>query len=94
MELEEKTYNEMETVREITFLGDRVSAGGGSCDCQDKMWVWLSLGSVARNCTELGFAKAMWDCLHELYKAINSVWTKSVMPERNKNWKFVRHRDP
>ena len=29
VELEERLFNEVETVREITYLGDRVSAGGG-----------------------------------------------------------------
>ena len=31
MEQEEKILDEVETVREFTYLGDRVSAGGG-CD--------------------------------------------------------------
>ena len=29
MELEETLCDEVETVRELTYLGDRVSAGGG-----------------------------------------------------------------
>ena len=29
MEQEEKSCDEVETVREFTYLGDRVSAGGG-----------------------------------------------------------------
>ena len=38
MEQDEKLYDEVETVRGLTYLGDRVSAGGG-CDFQNKMWV-------------------------------------------------------
>ena len=37
---EETLYDEVETVWVSTYLGDRVSAGGGSCcECQNKMWV-------------------------------------------------------
>ena len=52
VEQEGKLCDEVETVREFTFCGDRVSASGG---CEAAMTVrqdvgWLSLGSAVRCC--------------------------------------------
>ena len=41
MEQEEKLCDEVETVREFTYVGDRVSVGGGCCDCHNQMRVGL-----------------------------------------------------
>ena len=52
VEQEEKLYNEVETVREFTYLGDRVSAGGG-CEAAvtpEQDVCGLSLRSVVSCC--------------------------------------------
>ena len=44
--------DEMETVREFTYLGDRVSAGGGcevAVTARTRCW-WVSLGSAVSWC--------------------------------------------
>ena len=44
---EEKSCDEVESVREITYLGDRVSAGGG---CEAAVTAGMILGSATRYC--------------------------------------------
>ena len=39
VEQEVKLCDKVKTVSVLTHLGDRVSAGGGCCDCQNKMLV-------------------------------------------------------
>ena len=39
MEQEERFCDEVEAVSKFTYIGDWVSASGGCCDCQNKMWV-------------------------------------------------------
>ena len=44
MEHEAKLIDEVETVREFTYLGDRVSAGGGceaAVPARSRLWVGL-----------------------------------------------------
>ena len=51
MEQEEKLCNEVETVSELTYLGDRVSAGGG---CEAAVTARTRCGRVkSRECGEL-----------------------------------------
>ena len=51
MEQEEKLCNEVETVSELTYLGDRLSAGGG---CEAAVTVRTICGWVTiRECSEL-----------------------------------------
>ena len=51
MEQEEKLCDEVETVREFTYLGDRVSAGGG---CESAVTARTRCWSVMfRECGEL-----------------------------------------
>ena len=51
MEQEEKLCDEVETVREFTYLGDRVSAGGG---CEAAVSARIRCGWVKlRECSEL-----------------------------------------
>ena len=37
MEQEERLCDEVETVQEFTYLGNRVSAGGSCCNCKNMM---------------------------------------------------------
>ena len=39
MEQEGTLSDEVDIVWEFAFLGDRVSGGGGCCNCQKMMWV-------------------------------------------------------
>ena len=50
MEQEEKLHHEVETVGEYTYLGDRVSAGGG---CEAAVTARTSCGWVKYECGEL-----------------------------------------
>ena len=51
MEQEEKLYDEVETVREMTYLGDRLSVGGG---CADAVSARTRCGWIMfRECGEL-----------------------------------------
>ena len=43
VEQEEQLCNDMETVRELTYLSDRVSAGGG---CEATVTAWTRFGWV------------------------------------------------
>ena len=52
MEQEERLCDEVETVREFTYLGDRVSAGGG-CEAAVTICGWVKL----RECSELLYGK-------------------------------------
>ena len=53
MEQEEKSRDEVETLREFTYLGDRVSAGGGcetAATARTRCGWAKSLGSAASGC--------------------------------------------
>ena len=55
MEQEEKSCDEVETVRELTYLGDMVSAGGR---CEAAVTARARCGSVKlRECGELLYAR-------------------------------------
>ena len=65
MEQEEKLCDEVETVREYTYLCDRVSAGGG-CEVDvtaRKNVGGLILGSAVRCCMTGDFLNAERRCL-------------------------------
>ena len=76
MEQEEKLCDKVETVRELTYLGDRVSAGGG---CEAAVTARTKCGWVEFiKCGELlqGRRSSMAErgCLLEFCKASNTVW--------------------
>ena len=71
----EKLCDEVETVREFIYLGDRVSAGGG---CEADVTARTRCGLVRhRKCSELlygrFFRKLKW-AVFDLCKASNTEW--------------------
>ena len=76
MKQEEKVCDEVETVREFTYLGDRVSAGGG---CEAAVTAKTKRGLVKfRECGELlydrRFPLKLKGAICKLCEAGNTVW--------------------
>ena len=76
MEQEEKLCDEVETERKLTYLGDRVSAGGG---CEAAVTVRTRCGWVKfRECGELLYGRTfplkLKGAIYKLCKFSNTVW--------------------
>ena len=74
----------METVREFTYLGDRVSAIGG---CEAAVMARTRCGWIKfRVCGKLLYGRRfplmLKECLLELLKASNTVWKLSIASVR------------
>ena len=78
VEQEERQCDEVETVREVTYFGDRVSAGGG---CEAAVTARTRCGWVKlRECGELRYGRRLTPkqkgCLQELCKSSTSLLVK------------------
>ena len=76
MEQEDKLCDEVETVSEFTYLGDRVSAGGG---CESVVNARTRCGWIKfRECGELlngrRFPLKLKVAIYKLHKANNTTW--------------------
>ena len=76
MEQEENLCDEVETVREFTYFGDRVSAGGR---CEASVTARTRCGWVKfRECGELLYDRRITlrlkGAVYKLHKASNTVW--------------------
>ena len=78
VEQEERLHDEVETVMEFTYLGDKVSADGGHEAAMTAKTGGLGLGGVVSCCME--------GCLAKLKRAVHKSYVRPAIRHRSETW--------